>query len=761
MNTGILSYHAFRGSNQWLFVLHLALAVFLGGAFGTTGACLACLLITTFVVGIRSRAVTIGSGDPPKEPWRRVVHSILKASVIGASLVVPMVITFVWRMAVIRNDTTVFLLTLIDALAHEMFVISLVLWMIQPKRGNELMLVAGLVMVLMAVAGGGVSTSLTGQTVVGLCVCIGFTVASQTILRHRWAGKDRNRFIKEDASPPTLIAPLIQQPSGRLPQSMWLYQFLAASILLVSLSALVPLVVRVLPEVQTRLYAQLRDRFEETSLGPNLSSSKYVTGSRLGDIRRHLLSDPRAIALRGYCKTPPGYLRGRVFDSFSSNRWRTHRAIRAGSDSDSERMKLFQTLAIRQFTPASLPTRESADGDRRRFRLNVIRSGEYREDDDVAAAAISLAGIVEIYGDPSKGSRVFAPAGSFWIEAKTELVVLDAHGMVQPGVNVAQPYILGVAEGTDPETIDSMDVPLLLRVDPLHRDRLRRAATRICGNATTAREKASRIESHFRQTGTYSLEPTARPKGRDALTHFVDTQHPAHCEFFATAAALMLRCVNVPTRYVTGYVMTTLNDDEEYYIARQTDAHAWVEYFDKEASAWLPLEPTPGRFYRTITLDETAAATIDTGGGMVDDFEGDGARTVLGDLIGWWRSLRTTDALFAVFRYAQIPLLIVLVSWMVFHSRQPDQMGPLAGWIRKRRRWDRRMRRRGLIRNPGETLHQFAKRLEATARKQLPQPVVEELCEAAGWYRAYAEARYRPSNEVLGVAGQGHFQAPR
>ena len=56
--------------------------------------------------------------------------------------------------------------------------------------------------------------------------------------------------------------------------------------------------------------------------------------------------------------------------------------------------------------------------------------------------------------------------------------------------------------------------------------------------------------------------------------------------------ALILRRVDIPTRFVTGYVVHERNMWGGYYTVRASDAHAWVEVYLGE-QGWRSFEPTP------------------------------------------------------------------------------------------------------------------------------------------------------------------------
>jgi hypothetical protein len=64
-----------------------------------------------------------------------------------------------------------------------------------------------------------------------------------------------------------------------------------------------------------------------------------------------------------------------------------------------------------------------------------------------------------------------------------------------------------------------------------------------------------------------------------------------HCEYFAAAAAILLRAAGVPTRYATGYAVMEYSDLEEAWIVRARHAHAWTRAWVD--GRWIDLDPTP------------------------------------------------------------------------------------------------------------------------------------------------------------------------
>lgn len=94
--------------------------------------------------------------------------------------------------------------------------------------------------------------------------------------------------------------------------------------------------------------------------------------------------------------------------------------------------------------------------------------------------------------------------------------------------------------------------------------------------------------------GTYTQRPGDVPDGVDFVTYFLEERPRGYCIHFASAAAALMRALDVPARYVEGYTLKTGNfkaDGNAEITDRQ--AHAWVEIW-VDGLGWTPIEATPG-----------------------------------------------------------------------------------------------------------------------------------------------------------------------
>lgn len=104
-------------------------------------------------------------------------------------------------------------------------------------------------------------------------------------------------------------------------------------------------------------------------------------------------------------------------------------------------------------------------------------------------------------------------------------------------------------------------------------------------------DTARAIESHLRENYGYTLELKAG--GADPLADFLFNVRAGHCEYFATAMAVMLRTQGVASRVVNGFLPGEYNEAAGAFTVRQSDAHSWVEVYFPQTNSWVTFDPTP------------------------------------------------------------------------------------------------------------------------------------------------------------------------
>jgi len=133
-----------------------------------------------------------------------------------------------------------------------------------------------------------------------------------------------------------------------------------------------------------------------------------------------------------------------------------------------------------------------------------------------------------------------------------------------------------------------------LHVDSDTARELRRMALQAGINPNAAHvDIADDVARFIRSSGRYTLTPGPIPQDVNFTLYFLQSLQEGYCIHFATAAVLMLRALDVPARFVSGYAVR-VSPPEVGTVVTVTDrnAHAWVEvYYDD--IGWLYLEVTP------------------------------------------------------------------------------------------------------------------------------------------------------------------------
>lgn len=103
--------------------------------------------------------------------------------------------------------------------------------------------------------------------------------------------------------------------------------------------------------------------------------------------------------------------------------------------------------------------------------------------------------------------------------------------------------------------------------------------------------QAHKLRDFLQERFLYSLQLSPTQPGSTALADFLLRTRAGHCEYFATAAVLLLRTSGVPARYATGFLVDEYSRLEVRYVVRARHAHAWaLAWLD---GRWVDLDATP------------------------------------------------------------------------------------------------------------------------------------------------------------------------
>jgi hypothetical protein len=407
----------------------------------------------------------------------------------------------------------------------------------------------------------------------------------------------------------------------------------------------------------------------------------------------------------------PGYLRAKAFDVYRQSQW--------------YEAPYQEALFPEKNTPFGM----YFVGGRNLFRLGGTIDSSYEQ--------------MTIRHESMLSDAMFTPLGASFIEVPLNYLRRDDNDIIYtPNSRVGLNYRIAYTKSAyqrPPKLIQRrrmLDVPRDL--DP----RIGQLAGTIFAGCNTTSEKIEAVIRHFRTNYTYLLGLDA-PSDRDKLTYFLLEASSGYCEYFASGAAILLRLAGVPTRYITGFLVTHKNPSTETWVARNMDAHAWVEAWDQQRNQWVIVEATVGQGLAAMSIDEQAAGTGGPAGALFGQLMRALYEYGLFGVLGWlFKSYGFSAGLILMTFFIGVALLVKLSRRRVkkIQSRQQTMVlrnPSLIGLHRMLARMDRKLKSAGLRRGLGETLHTFSGRL------RLREAGDGLWTRVSDWYIEYAHLRYR------------------
>ena len=142
--------------------------------------------------------------------------------------------------------------------------------------------------------------------------------------------------------------------------------------------------------------------------------------------------------------------------------------------------------------------------------------------------------------------------------------------------------------------------------------RTRTFARRLRASVTSDAAYITAVLDKFRREDYYyTLTP---PKlGDDSVDEFLFDTKRGFCEHFASAFTVLMRAAGIPARVVTGYQGGEYNTLGDYFLIRQSDAHAWSEVW-LDGRGWVRVDPTaavaPQRIERNLDAAIPASESV-------------------------------------------------------------------------------------------------------------------------------------------------------
>ncbi len=124
---------------------------------------------------------------------------------------------------------------------------------------------------------------------------------------------------------------------------------------------------------------------------------------------------------------------------------------------------------------------------------------------------------------------------------------------------------------------------------------------------------AARIDEHLRSDlFSYTLERSDVDPDREAMEDFLLHRRRGHCQYFASAMALMCQLQGINARVVNGYRGGEWNAAGGYYTVREEHAHSWVEVHT--GRDWVTYDPTPG----SVNVTHNSYSLLSLAAGIAD-----------------------------------------------------------------------------------------------------------------------------------------------
>ena len=204
-----------------------------------------------------------------------------------------------------------------------------------------------------------------------------------------------------------------------------------------------------------------------------------------------------------------------------------------------------------------------------------------------------------VYLEPLDTPVLFAAPRAVGIQGSIPMVLRDVYGAIyfqRQGERVSYKVLSDTSlPGAGQLRSDRAQYPVqfnfYLQLPPSLDPRIQQLAAEVTAGSRNRYDAAERVEDYLQTQFGYTLEQKAG--GSEPLSDFLFNIREGHCEYFATAMALMLRTQGIATRVVTGFQQGEYNETADFFVVRQLNAHAWVEVYFPGEDVWVPFDPTP------------------------------------------------------------------------------------------------------------------------------------------------------------------------
>ena len=256
-------------------------------------------------------------------------------------------------------------------------------------------------------------------------------------------------------------------------------------------------------------------------------------------------------------------------------------------------------------------------------------------------------------------------------------------------------------------------------------------------------EIRGRMARSFLEDFQYTLFLTGsgyQKREEKPVTEFLEETREGHCEYFASATALLLRRMEVPARYAVGFSVEEEADEGEYLL-RGKHAHAWVQAYvggtwvdEARPGAEVPVWRCRGGEWVEVDLTPPDWRAGNEELGWMQDF------------LDWWQKARANLVMwmanpgvskgFKIFLTTLGGGFLLYLIWTLMRSRRREGRERPGSWNEK-------VRRQGLLRDFERWLARqvgprpAAMPMAAWLRNHLPQG-------ESGLVESYERATFHP-----------------
>ena len=164
----------------------------------------------------------------------------------------------------------------------------------------------------------------------------------------------------------------------------------------------------------------------------------------------------------------------------------------------------------------------------------------------------------------------------------------NQYGAVQVNAKGSAEYQVQFQSGT--RSLDARPTQADLQIPNVDKAAIESVLAQLALQGKSEQQIVDQIAAYF-QDFQYSLDLLQPATDTSAVSDFLLNTRAGHCEYFASATALLLRAAGIPARYAVGYSAHEFSNLEGQYIVRSRDAHAWTLFY--QGDRWQILDTTP------------------------------------------------------------------------------------------------------------------------------------------------------------------------